>query len=147
MAEAITGRCPMWRLVKPLRYSHLLPASLYPHIAVPGSHAVRVGDGVVYPSDRHIKAHVLCKDCEDILSKGGETWVCPKLAWLNGSFPLYERFISGATVFGENEAEALLYAGGNPKINVQKLVHFALGIFWKAAVHSWRAPQDPMIDL
>src|SRR5260370_29751527 len=39
------------------------------------SSPIRVGDGYVIPTDRQIKTYLLCLDCEDILSKGGETWV------------------------------------------------------------------------
>jgi hypothetical protein len=36
----------------------------------------------------------------------------------------------------------------NPDIQVDKTVHFAMGIFWKAAVHSWKGREtEPMIQL
>lgn len=36
----------------------------------------------------------------------------------------------------------IYYAAQNPDINVEKLTHFALGIFWKSAVHAWRHGKD-----
>jgi hypothetical protein len=37
---------------------------------------------------------------------------------------------------------------GDRKIEVEKLTHFALGLFWKASVHSWKGgTTDPRIDL
>jgi hypothetical protein len=76
--------------MKPVVHSHLIPESLYLHVTDGESSPIRVGDGVVMPTDRHIKSYLLCLDCEDILSKGSETWVCPKLAWVDRRFPLYD---------------------------------------------------------
>jgi hypothetical protein len=43
---------------------------------------------------------------------------------------------------------ALFAAAKNPDIDVAKLTHFAMGIFWKASVHSWsKEKTDPPVDL
>jgi hypothetical protein len=43
---------------------------------------------------------------------------------------------------------AVYLATQNPEIEVEKLTHFALGLFWKASVHSWRGDTTrPRIDL
>ncbi len=49
----------------------------------------------------------------------------------------------------ETEGDARMYATSkNPEIKVDKLLHFAMGIFWKASVHSWRGGEtEPAIDL
>ena len=42
----------------------------------------------------------------------------------------------------------IYYAATNPEFSVEKVTHFALGIFWKPAVHSWSGSKnDSMIDL
>lgn len=39
-------------------------------------------------------------------------------------------------------------ASHNPAIEVDKLVHFAMGVFWKASVHSWEGGnKTPRIEL
>jgi hypothetical protein len=39
-------------------------------------------------------------------------------------------------------------AARNPEIDVDKIAHFAIGIFWKAAIHSWSGTlTDSVIDL
>jgi len=112
------------------------------------SSPIRIGDGVVMPTDRQIKSYLLCSDCEDVLSKGGETWVCPKLAWVNRSFRLYDLLKEAGGYVVDAESEGLFWAANNPAINVEKIAHFAMGIFWKAGVHSWkRGDSAPMIDL
>jgi len=42
----------------------------------------------------------------------------------------------------------MYFATQNPEIEVEKLTHLALGIYWKAAVHSWKGGEtDPLIEL
>jgi hypothetical protein len=86
-------------------------------------------------------------DCEDILNKEGQAWVCPKLGWWDRRFELYDllKNAGGHTV---GDDEGIFYAKNNPQIDVEKIVHFATGIFWRAAVHSWKSGvTQPMIDL
>jgi hypothetical protein len=50
---------------------------------------VRVGGGIVIPTDRQTQDYLLCKECEDTLNKGGESWIADKLA-------TWERTCTGA---------------------------------------------------
>jgi hypothetical protein len=138
----------MCLLMKTVVASHLIPEALYSHVTDGKSSPIRVGDGYVIPTDRQIKTYLLCLDCEDILSKGGETWVCPKLAWVDRSFPLYDLLQAAGGYIVDADKEGLIWAANNPAIDVEKIVHFAMGIFWKAGVHSWKGGDSkPMIDL
>jgi hypothetical protein len=100
------------------------------------------------PTDRQIKTFLLCSDCEDILSNGGETWVCPKLAWVDRRFELFDLLYTGGGYRADGEKEILFFAADNSEIDIEKIAHFALGIFWKASIHSWKGGlTEPMIDL
>jgi hypothetical protein len=128
--------------------SHLFPASLYAHMR-DGTHGspIQVAYDVVYPTDRQIQGPLLCEGCEDILNKGGETWVSPRLAWVDRRFELHDMLRKGGG-YEDREGENLFYAANNPEVDVEKITHFALGIFWKAGVHSWAGGKsEPMIDL
>jgi hypothetical protein len=128
--------------------SYLHPAALYAYCrAADNTSPMRVGDGVVMITDRQMQDYLLCEECEDVLSKGGETWTNPKLATINKTFPLYDILRKRSAAY-EDESGGLYFASDNPEIQVEKLTHFALGIFWKASVHPWKANQrDPMIQL
>jgi hypothetical protein len=127
--------------------SHLIPSSLYDHTYEGDVGPVRVGDGVIIPGGRELKAPLLCLDCEDILNSGGEMWVGPKLGWV-GRFPLFDMARKCSGYFDEDGVQGLYLACSNPEIDVEKLTHFALGIFWRAGVHSWKKNKDePLIDL
>jgi len=74
-------------------------------------------------------------------------WVGPKLGWV-GRFPLFDMARKCSGHFTEDGVQGLYYACSNPEIDVEKLTHFALGIFWRAGVHSWKKNKDePMINL
>jgi hypothetical protein len=133
--------------VKPVVKSHLIPAALYALCAPEGGSPVRVGGGVVMPTDRQTWAYLLCEKCEDILNSGGESWAIPRLATIDGTFPLFELLAGEQLVFWEGD-EAIYNVRTNATIDVEKLTHFALGIFWKASVASWRRDaKEPMIKL
>jgi len=133
--------------VKRVVNSHLFPESLYSHVRESGR-AIIVANGVVRPTDRHWKAYLLCLECEDILSKKGEAWVCPRLGWPCVRFPLYDLLQKAGGYMQGDKGEGIYYAVNNPEISVEKITHFALGIFWRASVHSWMGRSTPtMIDL
>lgn len=143
-----TGSCKMCLETKVLERSHLMPAALYDYCRKDGSSPVRVGDGLVYFTDRQTQDYLLCKCCEDVLNKGGEQWVNSKLASIDPRhFPLHDLIVKGPAAFVD-ENSGLYYAAENPEIDVEKLTHFAIGIFWKASVHAWKgSTMAPKIDL
>jgi hypothetical protein len=65
----------------------------------------------------------------------------------DNSFPFYDLLTSipPAIVEGNNR---MYFAGANPTIDSEKIIHFAMGVFWKAAVHPWiPRHSEPLIDL
>ncbi len=125
-----------------------MPAALYDYCRKESVSPIKVGDGLVYFTDRQTQDYLLCAKCEDVLSKGGETWVNPKLASINPfDFPLYDLIVKGPAAYTDGE-DGIYYARDNPEIDIDKLIHFSLGVFWKASVHSWkREAGPPKIDL
>jgi hypothetical protein len=124
-----------------------MPAFLYDYCRIENHSPVQVGGGIMLPTDRQTQAHLLCCDCEDLLNKGGEKWISGKLATWERSFPFYDCLTSVRPLFDE-DGMAVYLGAQNSKIGVKQLTHFALGIFWKASVHSWKKDsRDPQIDL
>jgi hypothetical protein len=75
--------------------------------------------------------------------------VVPRLATRGKAFPLYDILTAAAPDVVEPNVG--VYAGArNPNLRVKDLTHFALGVFWKASVHSWKSGPSttiPAIDL
>jgi hypothetical protein len=127
--------------------SHLMPAALYDYCRKGEHRPIKVGGGFVIPTDRQTQDYLLCDNCEDLLNNGGERWILSKLATWERTFPLYDLLTKIPPLFDEDGMVAYL-AAQNPEIEVEKLTHFALGLFWKASVHSWKGgTTDPRIDL
>ena len=136
----------MCREEKKLCKSHLMPHALYALCRTDEYDPVRLTEELMLPTSRQTMDHLLCFDCEQNLSRNGESWLLPLLPTLGGPFPLLDRLTKQSPV---SYATLAVYASAtNPEIDVPKLIHFAIGIFWKASVHSWFGGSDePRIDL
>lgn len=144
----LVQKCPMCLETKEVVSSHLHPAALYLSLrSAEDASPVRVGDDVIMHTDRQMQQPLLCRGCEDILNKGGETWTIPKLATATKSFPLYDILMKVPAAVGV-DVGGIYLAADNPEIDVTKLTHFGMGIFWKASVNAWKAKEkEPMIQL
>src|SRR5258708_17951482 len=139
------GKCKLCLKDGDLQESHLLPSAVY-RMCRPESGEITDPIGIrndpktktlrVYQSSRQITGHVLCSDCEQILNTNGEDWVLPHLSTLHG-FPLYDKLttVEPEIVDGDVAAYASVKV---PYIRTDFLIHFGMGIFWKAGVHDWQ---------
>jgi hypothetical protein len=141
------GVCKLCLKNKELVRSHLLPRALWEYCRKDDHKPIMITDDVLLATDRQIQYPLLCVECEDVLNDGGEGWMLDKLATYEKTFPLYDLLAKAPPV--STLPEALIYfAANSPDIDVKKIVHFAMGIYWKAAVHSWRGGEiDPKIEL
>ncbi len=141
------GICKLCLLEKTLCESHLMPKGLYRFCRTADCDPVLITHKIMRPTSRQTKHYLLCEGCERLLNRNGEDWVLPTLATIEGSFLFYSLLQKQRPLF--DEPNAIAYAvSNNPEINREALIHFALGIFWKASVHSWkRGSTAPRIDL
>jgi len=139
------GKCKLCEKDGELQESHLLPAAVY-RMCRPQSGEITDPVGIandpkiksfrVFQTSRQITGHVLCHSCEQILNSSGEDWVLPNLSTLQG-FPLFEKLTSVKPEIAEEDL-AVYACGKVPDIRTDFLVHFAIGVFWKAGVHNWQ---------
>ena len=140
-------KCPLCLKTKEVVSSHFMPGALSDFCSPPGGHPIAITPGIILESGRQLQDYLFCKCCEDIFNKCGETWVLPLLARLDAPFPLYDILIKQAPIHVEGETKIFATAL-NPEIQADKLIHFAMGIFFKAAVHPWSGTRtEPWIDL
>jgi hypothetical protein len=102
---------------------------------IPNPDPVMVTPRIVVQTSRPVKSHLLCRDCENLFSKKGEQWVIANMARPD-SFPLYET-INKATPVDEDDQIAIYRGSQIQGVALNKLVFFALSVFWKSAVHKW----------
>lgn len=139
--------CPMCQITKDVISSHLIPAALYEDCHAPGGFPIVFNSRLAYEGSHQMQVPLLCLDCEDILNKRGENWMIPLLAKADGSFGLHDLLTSVPPVAAVDDAR-VYFAANTPQIHSAKLIHFAMGVFWKAAVHPWiPSEKEPLIDL
>lgn len=140
------ARCPLCLEDKEIVSSHLIPQAMYDYCRAKDSEPVLMSSKIVMQTSRQVQHPLLCRDCEDILNKGGETWLLPLLATVDGRFPLLDIIerVEPDVQDGELRAHA---ASRNPAIKTDKLIHFIMGVFWKASIHSWESgSKTPRIE-
>jgi hypothetical protein len=131
------GKCPGCLKTKQLLSSHLISSAIYNYLRTDDLHPIVAGGGRVRATTDQIQDELLCQECELMLSRGGESWIVGKLCTAEQTFPLYDLIYQQAPI--DTDADGAVFAAGtNPAIAVQKISHFALGIFWKASLHPWK---------
>jgi len=124
-----------------------MPRAIYDLCRTADSEPVVVSSKVVMQSSRQTKDYLLCAECDNLLNKRGENWLLPKLATWDKGFPLYDLLTRVPPDVAYDGVEGYA-AARNPAIDVRAITHFALGVFWKAAVHSWSKEKgEPRIEL
>jgi len=125
-----------------------MPRAVYDYCRGPAvGEPILASSKVVLASPRQIQHPLLCLDCEHVLNEGGEDWIVRLFAQYEGPFPFYDFFkdmVPDATFEGYDGFAAVR----NPAVKTDKIIHFALGVYWKAAVHSWKGGvREPSINL
>lgn len=144
------GICKLCLLEKELRDSHYLPKGLLRYLqehSLRNPNPIMVTPDSVFQTSHQITDYLLCEDCEQRFNINGERWVIRQMARID-SFPIWEKLHEG-TPLAANE-DRVCYAGASiPGLRMDQLVYFAMSVFWRGSVHSWkdRAGKDHGIDL
>ena len=96
---------------------------------------LRVTPDWIGQTSEQVSAYEFCRACEDIFNERGEKWLLPRLASLDG-FPLYD-MLGQAPAFFRQEPLFAYHACDIPEFEKEKVIHFAMAIFWKASVRDW----------
>lgn len=135
--------CALCLHEKPLLDSHLLPRAVYRrHLSGAGGEQLvmskkptEVDGGCSISTSHQVTKRLLCRHCEDILSRRGEKDTIPLLGSAAGSFPLLELLDQLKPTAESNEHR--VYSLATSTLPVASLVHFGMGIFWKATQPKW----------
>jgi len=120
---------------------------MYDYCRSADSEPVLISAEVMMQTSRQAQHPLLCRSCEHLLNDGGENWLLPLLATIDKEFPLLDLIEKVPPDIVDIEGKGYA-ASRNPEIDADKLIHFAMGVYWKAAVHSWRGDRkEPLIEL
>lgn len=89
-------------------------------------------------TSRQMTARLLCRDCEQRISKFGENWVLAHCLHKDHSFPLASILASRTPdASSAKTTTRLYYAAKIPEIDISALAYFATSIFWRGSIHPW----------
>lgn len=135
------GRCKLCLLDADLQNSHFLPAGIYRILRDDGltsPHPWVFTKRATFQSSKQMKAWLLCRDCEQRLSRNGEDWVLRNCLKKDGSFPTASMLASKIPDASSPESTTKVYFIANiPEINVSALSYFAASIYWRGSIHPW----------
>ena len=145
-----TGMCKLCLQQRRLQESHLLPRALYRLARGSGTRGNQ--DPVAFTakgsrsSSHQLKDYVLCRECEQLFSKKGEDYVMRLVTKRNGQFPLLEKLRQAPTKTKRGDWSAYS-ATETPEIDRATIAYFALSVFWRASVHSWRDVEGDRVKI
>jgi hypothetical protein len=143
------GICKLCLMQKDLQDSHLLPSSLYKKtrkIGAKNPNPLLMNEKGIRSTSRQISDYVLCRDCEQLFNKNGEGHVL-KLVATGTRFPLLDTLRKAVAVRAPGVDMEFFAKTATPSIDREKLVYFALSVFWRASVHDWNHDGTRIIDL
>ena len=126
--------------MKRLRNSHLLPAAVWRRVRESGGaidpNPIVIAGDKAFGTSRQVRTYLLCGECEQMLSRKGESRVMSQCATSEGAFPLRESLERTTPTFEDSELRAY-DASRVLGTSVGDYLYFAASVFWRAAVHSW----------
>jgi hypothetical protein len=136
------GTCPLCKTAfLELQDSHILPKGLYKGMrkraeAVTQKTGGNPNPALIFPggfvqSSEQRRCYMLCRPCEQLLSRKGERWTLGQLLQADGSFPLKDRVLSRPPVTGDPPDGMMIYSTNGLSVDHASLTHFAVGIIWK----------------
>jgi len=133
------GKCKLCLLEKELRKSHYLPKGLLRYLqehSLTNPNPVTVTPDSVLQTSQQITDYLLCEDCEQRFNLNGERWLIRHMARID-SFPIWE-MLQESKPLAANE-DRVCYAGAAiPGLRMDQLLYFAMSVFWRGSVHSWK---------
>lgn len=129
------GICKLCLQKKDLCDSHYLPKSLYRQTRKEGGgDPIVMTPGVILSTSRQVRGHVFCDECEQLFSRCGENYSM-KLVAQGERFPMRDRLSKFQPM---RCGPFLKLPGAAAGIDYLQVAHFAVGLLWKGAVHSWQ---------
>ena len=129
------GVCALCKHVSILQNSHLMPKALYrllrsPELANPNP--TMMTSDFFLETSRQAKTFLLCSACEQRFHRNGEDWMMRNCCRAQDQFRLRESLLAIAP--GYFDGQVAVYSGKIAKVDLAKLVYFAVSVLWRAAV-------------
>jgi len=124
---------------KDLCESHYLPKALFGLSREDGDSPILLSPSLILPTDRQIKARLLCRECEQRFSERGEDYA---LSMVNRGDRFELLQIVRAAKRYRQEGNQRAYFGNDLPVDRDALAYFALSVIWRGAVRIWHTHGD-----
>lgn len=156
------GRCPLCgpdssdpAQLKELRKSHHLTKNTYRYFDAVKAAGTKIlvkgpGDEQVFPLGKQVVQHLLCSDCELLMSAKGEKYFAENVVKFDlcEKAPPHVYTVLKDTILevwidscehsdGKSEIVMNFHGSGFPSIDSQSIYHYSVGYFWKATFKGW----------
>jgi len=138
MSGRSTGTCKLCLRERGLRESHYLSKGLYKalrNLHIENQNPLLVTGKGAFRTSRQMTAALLCSDCEQLLSAKGERYTIRVMSNQKG-FLLLET-LQRMTPANARGGAAAYKCAKSTEVDTGALAHFALGLLWKASIHTW----------
>jgi hypothetical protein len=134
--------CALCLQTKPLLDSHFIPAAIYKNLIDPTGpikNMIATNLSVASEESKQIKQPLLCQQCEIRFQQGGESWVLGRRLMPNGTF-VFRDLLQQANPVATKDGVSFFTLATVPTVDHEKLLYFAVSIYWRAAVSDWDTP-------
>jgi hypothetical protein len=134
-----------------LQVSHFLPKGIYRILRDANEKNPNpwiITNNSAVQTSWQMTAYLLCRSCEQRLSKNGECWVLRHCLRNDGKFILASILANKRPDISENTTETRIYfAAQIPEIDVAALSYFAASIFWRGSIYPWNEDRSARVKL
>jgi hypothetical protein len=148
----MTGQCKL--CLTPgveLEDSHFLSAGIYRILRDDGEKNPNpwlLTKNATVQTSRQLKAHLLCRSCEERFTKNGENWVLRHCRHKDGRFPLAALLAArNPDISSAGTTTRVYYTANIPEINVAALAYFAASTFWRGSIYGWNEDGSTPVTL
>jgi hypothetical protein len=140
------GPCGLCQQTRQLKESHLLPSAAYKLARDPSRrdpNPVLITKGRSFTSSHQVTTYLLCAECEDRFSRGGERYVLGQCARPGGDFKV-RALLENATPLLIDPRFRIFDAAKLRGPKAEQYLYFAASVFWRAAARIWTFDGRPL---
>jgi hypothetical protein len=136
---ATIGRCRLCRNEAELQDSHFIPKAAYKRVRGEGKnpHPLVVQTDKAFQTADQIRAHLLCSDCEQRLSKNGEDTFFQYCYQGKEKFKLLEMLHELNPVVNNDQYAIYVLPKSDHRI-IQQIGYLGVSVLWKSSAHVWK---------
>jgi hypothetical protein len=146
----VVGRCRLCLNEAGLQNSHFIPQAAYKRVRGEGKNPnpIVVQDGKTIQTSAQTRAHLLCHDCEQRLSKNGEHTFFLNCYRGPGKFRLLQVLKEQKPLLEDDRFAAYAVPESENSV-IEQIGYMGLSVLWKSAAHAWkdRGSTIPSISL